>query len=109
LEDNDYRKSSPRFVGENFDKNYHLVQELNKIAQVKSCTAAQLALAWVMAKSPRIIPIPGTKRRRYLEENIEATTVSLSNNELEQLDHLFAPQAIAGDRYQQAVMKTLDK
>jgi len=108
FENNDFRRTNPRFQAGNFDKNYQLVQHLNEIALEKKCTDAQLALAWVRVKSPNIIPIPGTKRRKYLEENIKATQVQLNKEEIARLDQLFAPDAIAGERYAPQIMKTLD-
>jgi len=109
LEKNDYRKSNPRFMGDNFDKNHHLVEELNKIAMEKNCTAAQLSLAWVLAKSPRIVPIPGTKHKKYLEENIKATEVTLSHADVARLDQLFQMDAIAGTRYTEDGMKFVER
>lgn len=108
LEENDLRKTHPRFVGENFDKNYALVAKLDGIAAQKDCTAAQLALAWTMAKSAHIIPIPGTKNRKHLEENVEACKINLSETDLSLLDNLFMPNLIAGNRYGEVAMKTLD-
>lgn len=108
LAQNDFRRYSPRFQEENFEKNYHLVEELKKIAAVKKCTPAQLSLAWLLAKSPNIIPIPGTKRRRYLEENIQATEIELTPTEVQQLDNIFTPQAVAGARYPDEAMKNVN-
>lgn len=109
LEEGDFRRINPRFMDENFDKNYDLVQALNQVAANKNCTAAQLALAWVLAKSPRLIPIPGTKRRQYLEENVDATTLSLTAEDVAKLDAIFRPEAIAGARYTVPSMKSADK
>lgn len=109
LAQNDFRKTSPRFQAGNFDKNYQLVEKLNQMATEKKCTAGQLSLAWVLAKSPSIIPIPGTKRRKYLEENIGAVKMKLDKDEVAKLDQLFSPDAIAGERYPQEIMKNLDK
>ncbi len=108
LDDNDFRKANPRFQGNNFDKNLQLVEQLSQIAKKKNCTDAQLALAWMLAKSKNIIPIPGTKRRKYLEENIKASQVTLNQEEMDQLDQLFAPEAIAGERYTSQGMQTVD-
>lgn len=109
LENMDYRKKNPRFMGENFNKNYHLVTEMNKIATGKNCTAAQLALAWILTKSPNIVPIPGTKHRHYLEENIEATRIQLNKEDMAELDQLFTPTAVAGKRYAEEMQKFLDE
>lgn len=108
LDPKDFRRQNPRFTGENFDINHHLVEELAKISQVKNCTNAQLALAWILNKNPKIIPIPGTKRRKYLEENIHATDIKLSKDEIEKIDKIFAPDLVAGNRYTDEGMKTVD-
>jgi aryl-alcohol dehydrogenase-like predicted oxidoreductase len=105
----DFRAHLPRFSGENAKKNELLVAELAKIAAAKNCTPAQLALAWVLAKSPNIIPIPGTKRRKYLEENCLAVEMELSAQEISQLDDLFKPENVSGDRYTSEMMKYSDK
>lgn len=109
LEANDFRRTNPRFVGESFSINHHLVDQLRMMASVKSVTAAQLALAWVLAKSPNIIPIPGTRRRKYLEENAKSADIQLTSNEIEQLDDLFAQEAVAGKRYTEAGMKLINQ
>jgi aryl-alcohol dehydrogenase-like predicted oxidoreductase len=107
LSDDDYRKSSPRFQGANFQKNLELVTKIEEMAKQKNCTASQLALAWVLAQGNDIVPIPGTKRVKYLEENVGAVTVSLSSDELAEIDTL-APKGVAvGDRY--ANMSTVNK
>lgn len=103
----DYRRHSPRFQGENFEKNLQLVTQVEQIAQRKGCTPSQLALAWVLAQGSDIVPIPGTKRRRYLEENAAALTVQLSPDELRQMDAV-APLGVAsGARYPTQVMGTV--
>jgi aryl-alcohol dehydrogenase-like predicted oxidoreductase len=99
FEPNDFRRSSPRFQGENFQRNLELVQRIREIAAEKDCAPGQLALAWVMAQGGDVVPIPGTKRRRYLEENIEATEVSLSAEDLSRIDEVAPAGAAAGDRY----------
>ncbi len=100
----DYRRYSPRFQGENFEKNLQLVTQVEQIAQRKGCTPSQLALAWVLAQGSDIVPIPGTKRRRYLEENAAALSVQLSPQELRQIDAV-APLGVAsGARYPTQVM-----
>ncbi len=108
LEKNDFRTILPRFSGENAKKNSLLVEELTSIATEKHCTPAQLALAWILAKSPRTIPIPGTKKRKYLEENTAAIQVKLSQDDIVKLDTLFKPEAISGNRYTDDGMKFVD-
>ncbi len=88
FESTDYRRFSPRFQGENFDKNLSLVRKIEAMAFAKGCTTSQLALAWVIAQGDFIFPIPGTKRMKYLEENAGAINVSLSSNELKELDSI---------------------
>lgn len=97
--EDDYRRFSPRFQGENFAKNLQLVAQVEQLAQDKGVKASQLALAWVLAQGSDIVPIPGTKRRRYLEENIAALEISLSATELAVLNAIFPAQAAAGERY----------
>jgi aryl-alcohol dehydrogenase-like predicted oxidoreductase len=99
FEPNDFRRSSPRFQGENFRRNLELVERIREIAAEKDCAPGQLALAWVMARGDDVVPIPGTKRRRYLEENIEATELSLSAEDLSRIDEVAPVGAAAGDRY----------
>jgi len=95
----DYRRFSPRFQGENFTKNLQLVEQVKAIAQEKGVTPSQLALAWLLAQGDDIVPIPGTKRRQYLEENVAATEIKLSSEDLQRIDEV-APKGIAaGDRY----------
>lgn len=105
----DYRRFSPRFQGENFAKNLLLVQQVQALAADKGVTAGQLALAWVLAQGDYLIPIPGTKQRKYLEENIAALEVKLSAGELQGLEAIFSPDATAGLRYPEAVMQMLDR
>ena len=100
----DYRRSSPRFQGENFRKNLDLVREVEKLAGEKGCKPSQLALAWVMAQGEDIVPIPGTKRRKYLEENAAAAKVELSPEDRARLDKAFPKDAAAGQRYPEHVM-----
>lgn len=106
--DDDYRRFSPRFQGENFDKNLELVKQVQALAADKGVSAGQLALAWVLAQGEFIIPIPGTKQRRYLEENAAAVSISVSQAELAALDAIFPVEATAGLRYPEAVMAMLD-
>jgi aryl-alcohol dehydrogenase-like predicted oxidoreductase len=99
LAEGDFRRHSPRFQGENFARNLQLVDRIKEIAAEKDCTPGQLALAWVMAQGPDVVPIPGTKRRSYLQENVEASQLSLSADELALIDEA-APAGLAvGDRY----------
>ena len=100
----DYRRNSPRFQGENFQKNLDLVQRVEEIAREKRCTASQLALAWVLAQGDDIVPIPGTKRRKYLEENVAAAGLVLTKEDLRQIEAVFPAQAAAGGRYPEHMM-----
>jgi aryl-alcohol dehydrogenase-like predicted oxidoreductase len=109
LEGSDYRLTTPRFQGENFQRNLDIVERLREIAQEKQCTAAQLALAWVLAKGSHIVPIPGTKRRKYLQENIGALDVRLTNEDLQRIEEAAPANAFAGSRYPEAMMKLLSR
>jgi aryl-alcohol dehydrogenase-like predicted oxidoreductase len=105
LAEDDYRRYSPRFQGENFQKNLNLVQKIKEIAEEKGCEPSQLALAWLLAQGEDIVPIPGTKRTAYLEENIGALAVSLTEADLARINQV-APRGIAaGERYPEASMK----
>jgi aryl-alcohol dehydrogenase-like predicted oxidoreductase len=95
----DYRRNSPRFQGENFYKNLQLVEQVKEIASQKGVTASQLALAWLLAQGDDIVPIPGTKRRTYLEENIAATEITLTQEELNRIEAVAPKNVAAGDRY----------
>ncbi|CAM3075973.1 aldo/keto reductase [Pseudomonas floridensis] len=107
--ENDYRRFSPRFQGENFNRNLVLVEKVKTLAAAKGVTASQLALAWVLAQGDDIIPIPGTKQRKYLESNVAAVSLSLSEGELAQLNAIFpAEGAAAGERYGAESMKFLN-
>ncbi|HXP41427.1 MAG TPA: aldo/keto reductase, partial [Candidatus Acidoferrales bacterium] len=97
-------RNSPRFQGENFQKNLDLVKRVEEIAREKGCTASQLALAWVMAQGSDIVPIPGTKRRKYLEENVAANEVGLTEKDLRSIDEVFPAEAAAGGRYPEHMM-----
>jgi aryl-alcohol dehydrogenase-like predicted oxidoreductase len=108
LEAGDFRRQAPRFQGENFSRNLRLVDHVKQIAAEKGCTAAQLALAWVLAQGDDIVPIPGTKQSRYLDENIGALDVFLTASELAALDQAFAPSVVAGTRYPEAGMRVLN-
>ena len=105
----DYRRNSPRFQGENFQKNLDLVRRVEEIAREKKCTPSQLALAWVLAQGEDIVPIPGTKRRKYLEENVAALDVKLTKDDLHRIDEVFPPEAAAGERYPEHVMALVEK
>ena len=107
--DDDFRRFHPRFTGENFEKNIQLVREVEKMAEEKGCTTAQLALAWVLAQGEDIVPIPGTKRRKYLDENIAALDVKLSDEELKRLDEILPPGAAAGMRYHERGMESVNR
>ena len=107
--DDDYRRFHPRFTGENFERNIALVREIEAIAAEKRCTPAQLAIAWVLAQGEDIVPIPGTKRRRYLDQNIGALDVRLLPDELERIDLVLPPGAAAGPRYHEAGMATVNR
>ncbi|MFY9841562.1 MAG: aldo/keto reductase [Terriglobales bacterium] len=100
----DYRRFSPRFQGENFQKNLDLVKEVGKLAREKKCTPSQLALAWVLAQGEDIVPIPGTKRRKYLEENVAAVDVKLTPEDLRRLSQVFPAGAASGLRYPEHMM-----
>ncbi|MGN6531014.1 MAG: aldo/keto reductase [Ginsengibacter sp.] len=108
LDEDDFRRTSPRFQGENFNKNLELVKKIEAIAKEKSCTPSQLALAWVMAQEDFIFPIPGTKRVKYVEENVKAVDVKLSEHDLKQIEDVFPKNAAAGMRYTEAGMKTVN-
>jgi aryl-alcohol dehydrogenase-like predicted oxidoreductase len=109
LAPDDYRRSSPRFQGDNFAKNMELVTRVETIAKEKKCQPAQLALAWVLAQGNDIVPIPGTKRRSYLEENVAAIVVKLTNDDLVRLDELMPQGAAAGPRYPEEMMKAVNQ
>jgi aryl-alcohol dehydrogenase-like predicted oxidoreductase len=109
LPPDDYRRSSPRFQGENFQKNLDLVQKIKELAKRKGCTASQLALAWVLAQGEDVIPIPGTKRVAYLEENLGAAEVRLSAEELGQIDAVLPRGAARGERYHAQGMTAVNR
>ncbi len=109
LPKDDYRRSTPRFQGENFQRNLEIVKRVDEIAREKRCTPAQLALAWVLAQSNAIVPIPGTKRRKYLQENVGALDVDLTSNDLERIEEVAPQDAFAGSRYPEAMMKLLNR
>jgi aryl-alcohol dehydrogenase-like predicted oxidoreductase len=105
----DYRRTAPRFQGENFQRNLDLVGHVSEIAEEKRCTPAQLALAWVLAQGEDIVPIPGTKRRKYLRENVDALGVMMNTDDLERIDEVAPKDVAAGSRYPEAMMRLLGK
>jgi len=109
LAEDDWRRNSPRFQGENFAKNLKLVEHLKALAAEKGCLPSQLALAWILAQSKDIVPIPGTKQRKYLEENVGSLNITLSSTDLKQIDEI-APSGVAqGGRYPEAMMGLLNR
>jgi aryl-alcohol dehydrogenase-like predicted oxidoreductase len=109
LPEDDYRRFSPRFQGENFQKNLDLVHRVEEIAREKGCKPSQLALAWVRGQGDNIVPIPGTKRRKYLEENVAALDVQLAAEDLRRLAEIFPQGAAAGMRYPEQMMKIVNQ
>ncbi|RYB01753.1 aldo/keto reductase [Lichenibacterium ramalinae] len=105
----DYRRTAPRFQGENFDRNLALVDAIAEVARDKGCATSQVALAWVLAQGDDIVPIPGTKRRTYLEENLGALDVALTPDDLARLDRALPPGAAAGPRYPAAQMQAVHR
>ncbi|NVJ21162.1 aldo/keto reductase [Myxococcus sp. AM011] len=103
----DYRRNSPRFQGENFTRNLELVVKVERLAKDKGCTPAQLALAWVMARGQDVVPIPGTKRRTYLDENLGALDVKLTEKDLKDIDLVAPPGVAVGERYPAAMQRVL--
>ena len=106
--EDDFRRILPRFQGENFAKNLELVEKIKDLANEKGVTAAQLALAWVLAQGEDVVPIPGTKHVKYVEENAAAVDIKFSDDELKQIDKIFPVNAAAGARYQEEMMKTVN-
>ncbi len=109
LAEDDYRRFSPRFQGENFDRNLALVERIKEMAGQKGCTPAELALAWLLAQGDDIAPIPGTKRRKYLEENVRALSVRLDEADLKKIDELAPKGAAVGERYPEHSMRSLNR
>jgi len=105
----DYRRNSPRFQGENFEQNLELVKHIERLASEKGCTPSQLALAWVLAQGEEIVPIPGTKRRKYLEENVAALEVKLTPEDLRRIDEVAPKGVAAGTRYPEAGMAAVNR
>jgi len=109
LSNDDMRRTLPRFQGGNLDRNLALVASLEQLAASKQCTPSQLALAWLLAQGHDIVPIPGTKRRTYLESNAAAASIQLTDSDLNTLDNMFPPNAAAGDRYPAEMMRWVDR
>ena len=109
LDADDVRRRLPRFQGDNFDRNLALVARLEEIARRKGCTPAQLALAWLLAKGDDIVPIPGTKHVKYVEENVAATSAGLTDGEIAELEATFTPGAAAGERYNAAMGRLVER
>jgi aryl-alcohol dehydrogenase-like predicted oxidoreductase len=109
LAPDDFRRTVPRFRGENFDRNAELVSRVEAMAKEKNCKPAQLALAWVLAQGDDIVPIPGTKRRSYLEENVATLAIRLLNDDLARLDELMPQGAAAGQRYPVEMMRVVNQ
>jgi aryl-alcohol dehydrogenase-like predicted oxidoreductase len=109
LTGDDFRLTTPRFQGENFQRNLELVGRLKEMATEKGCSPAQLALAWVLAQGEGIVPIFGTKRRTYIEENIEGLKVELTAEDLRRLDEIVPPGAAAGARYDEVGLARVDR
>jgi aryl-alcohol dehydrogenase-like predicted oxidoreductase len=107
--EDDFRRFHPRFTGENFEKNIFLVHEIEAMAAAKGVTAAQLALAWVLARGEDIVPIPGTKRRTWLDQNIAALDIRLTAEDLARLDEILPPGAASGPRYHERGMATVNR
>jgi aryl-alcohol dehydrogenase-like predicted oxidoreductase len=109
LADDDWRHTNPRFQASAIEQNLKLAEHVKRLAAKKGCTAAQLALAWVLAQGDDVVPIPGTKRVKYLEDNLGAARVSLTREELDEIDRLFPPGVAAGDRYTEGGMKLVER
>jgi aryl-alcohol dehydrogenase-like predicted oxidoreductase len=109
LAQDDYRRYTPRFQGDNFQKNLDLVARVTELAKKRGCTPSQLALAYVLAKAPYIVPIPGTKRRKYLEDNVGAADLDLQTSEIADLDAAFPLGAAQGTRYPESAMSSVGR
>jgi len=109
LPQDDFRLTTPRFQGGNFQRNLDLVERVGEIAREKKCTPAQLALAWVLAQGENIVPIPGTKRRKFLQENVGALDVDLSSDDLARIEEVAPKDAFAGSRYPKAMLDLLNR
>jgi len=109
LAPDDFRRHNPRFQGENFERNLELVEAVEAMAEIKGCTAAQLALAWTLARWPHVVAIPGTRKTSRLDENVGAADVELTDDDLRRLDAIAPMGRAAGDRYPEGGMRTLDR
>ena len=109
FEQGDYRANSPRFQGENLASNVRLLEKLEKMAKEKNCTLAQLAIAWVLAQGKDVVPIPGTKKEKYVEEDIKAVEISLSEDELDYLNRAMPLNEVAGERYPERAMRLVNR
>jgi aryl-alcohol dehydrogenase-like predicted oxidoreductase len=109
LAPDDYRRNSPRFQGENFKRNLDMVRRIEEMAKAKGCTASQLALAWLLTRGKDIVPIPGTKRRKYLDQNVAALEVQLTKADLDQIESLAPKGAVAGSRYPEHMMQLIGR
>jgi len=107
--EDDYRRGDPRFQGENFDANMRAAECVRDVAAKKDATPAQIALAWLLHKGDDIVPIPGTKRRRYLDENIGAASIELDAGEMRELDDALPPERVSGPRYNERQMQYVDR
>jgi aryl-alcohol dehydrogenase-like predicted oxidoreductase len=109
LPEGDRRRMFPRFQEQNFGRNLELVERVREIAARKNCTPAQLALAWVLAQGEDVVPIPGTKRRKYLEENARAAEIEITPDEMREIEEIARPGAAAGERYPEAALKAVNR
>jgi len=107
--ESDYRHNDPRYKGENFDDNMRAASAVHEVAEQKGATPGQIALAWLLHRGPDVVPIPGTKKRTHLEDNVGATNVSLSDEEMSKLDEALSPENVAGPRYTEKQMATVDR
>jgi len=107
--DDDFRRGDPRYQGKNFDANMRAASAVQELARRKDATPGQIALAWLLHKGDDVVPIPGTKRRKYLEENIAAVAIELSPEEMSELDRALPPEKVAGPRYNESMMATVDR
>jgi aryl-alcohol dehydrogenase-like predicted oxidoreductase len=105
----DYRRGDPRFQGANFEANVRAASVVRELGKEHGATPGQIALAWLLHKGEDVVPIPGTKRRRYLEENVAAADVSLTRDEMVRLDAALAPEVVAGERYGRQMMSLIDR
>jgi aryl-alcohol dehydrogenase-like predicted oxidoreductase len=105
----DFRRGDPRYQGENFDANVRAAQAVRDLAARRGATPGQIALAWLLHKGDDVVPIPGTKRRSYLEENVAAADIELSADEMRQLEAALAPERVSGPRYNERSMKYVDR